>query len=233
MMKKFFAIFLALTVVPTFNTYAWVGGPFDGNNLTPEGDDGIYEAVAIPRTGNGLGMYRFGVNNRNPGGTAFTNGQVGGTANVQFGGQFGAYNQHVWYFNGQAYYGVCFGSVNSAVGGLVSCTGSASTINSTINDTGSTGGPLVQTNSPSSTITTIQTGTDSNGNPILQVITVTNGNGANSFFRATMSQTGSFVAARNFFGTGELVVNVFSNAPVRQTVVFDVFGSRVSFRVTG
>ena len=125
-MKKLFAIFFAITVIPSFHAHAWVGGPFSNNNLTPEGDDGIYEAVGVAVNNNGIGLYRWGVGNR---ATAvnYNDGRNGNTGNVQFGAFAGTSNQHVWYFQGNVYYGTCFGTVNSAIG-TVNCIGNAATL---------------------------------------------------------------------------------------------------------
>lgn len=128
-MKKLFGIFAAIVLVPTFSAQAWIGGPFSGNSYSANGDDGIYEAVAT--LSNGLGMFRWAVNNNNAGGVTSA-GNLGAfqTSNVMFGGLIGAVNPHVWYYKGLVYYGRCFGTVNSMMGsdcdgGLVTCIGNA------------------------------------------------------------------------------------------------------------
>jgi hypothetical protein len=126
-MKQAFGIFAALILVPSMQVQAWVGGPWSGNSHQENGDDGVYEAVAT--TANGVGMYRWAVQNNldatgigdfpYPSGQGFTN------SNVQFGGLVGAMSPHVWYFRGLVYYGRCFGIVSSTMG-IVSVTGNAS-----------------------------------------------------------------------------------------------------------
>lgn len=108
-MKKAFAVFCALVLMPGLNAQAWVGGPWSNNNLEPSGDDGVYEAVATAT--NGLGLYRWGVKN-SEGSLEFNNGS------------FAASN--LWYYKGVAYYGMCFGIVNSDMG-IVSVVGNGTT----------------------------------------------------------------------------------------------------------
>ena len=231
-MKKLIAAILAVLIVPTFNTSAWVGGPFDNNSYTPGGDDGIYEAVAVPVIGSGMGIYRWGVFNRNPGGTAFSSGLAGNTGNVQFGGMIGTFNQHVWYLNGEVYYGPCFGSVNSSVG-TIQCVGNASTATAQVQSAGNQFGPLSQAPAPVTRFARDpDTGAilrDATGNPI----TTTVGDIANSFFRGQIQRGNYNHAARRFSGRGRLTANVLSNGVLIVVVPFRVFGSRVSLTVTG
>lgn len=233
-MNKLFAAILAVLIVPTFNSYAWIGGPFDNNSFSPEGDDGIYEAIAVPTTGSGLGMYRWGVHNRNPGGVPFANGLAGNTGNVQFAGMIGTFNQHVWYLNGEVYYGPCFGSVNSSVG-TIRCVGNAATAVPQIVNTGNQFGPLSQTTAPTQRFVFDANGNiivDGNGNPV----TATLGDIANSFFRGRIQKGNYNHAARRFTGMGTLTANVLGNGAVQGQVTrvrFRVFGSRVSMNVTG
>ncbi len=155
-MKKIFAAFCALVLMPSFSAQAWIGGPFSNNSyFGEEGDDGVYEAVGIPVNNrdnpnqvikNGIGMYRWAVTNNSSftddvstsistvffddqGNIAFTLVDVVPlTSNVYFGGV----NQvsHTWFIEGVAYRGSCEGSANSGLG-IVTCIGSASTTNGT------------------------------------------------------------------------------------------------------
>lgn len=132
-MKKIFTIFCAICLMPSFSAQAWIGGPFGNNTFFgDEGDDGVYEAVAVPfgSARNGIGLYRWGITN-NFNGLApnftstftFTDGTGGSSAfvvpvsgNVAFGGvsQF----THTWFINGVYYRGFCEGSVNSGLGSI-------------------------------------------------------------------------------------------------------------------
>ncbi len=109
MMKKAFAVFAAIILMPSLNAHAWVGGPWSGNNASPSGDDGVYEAVATAT--NGSGIYRWGVKNSG-GSLEFANGSLG--------------SSNLWYYRGIAYFGMCFGTVNSALG-IVSVVGNGTT----------------------------------------------------------------------------------------------------------
>ena len=236
-MKKIFAVTLALIVVPSFHAHAWIGGPFNNNSFTPEGDDGIYEAIAIPVIGSGMGLYRWGVNNRSAGGTQFTNGLQGGTGNVLFGGMVGNFNQHIWYFNGETYFGPCYGSVNSGVG-TVSCVGTAATAVPRVTS------PAQPNHNSPFTLTQAPNGRfvfDRNGNIIVNPATgipIISGVGdvANSRFRGQIQPGNYNHASRRFSGRGELTADVFGNGAfqgIATTVRFRVFGSRVSLSVTG
>ncbi len=129
-MKKTFAIFCAVILMPGLNAQAWVGGPFSYNNALPTGDDGIYEAVATMT--NGTGIYRWAVRNQSARTPTTTGGGGGGgvttpvDSNVNFGGLLGASSSNVWYYRGVTYYGPAFGMVNSTMG-IVSVVGNAST----------------------------------------------------------------------------------------------------------
>ena len=133
-MKKFFAIFTAVVLLPVSQTMAWTGGPFSNNNPLPGGDDGIYEAIAT--MSNGVGMYRFGVRNNGVSSQAFAGGGGGGggatttqaaSSNVQFNaGLLNAFSSNVWFYKGITYYGSAFGMANTEMG-IVSAIGNAST----------------------------------------------------------------------------------------------------------
>ena len=65
-MKKLFALFCAICLMPSFSAHAWIGGPFSNNSFFGEnGDDGVYEAVGFPTSGvsNGVGIFRWAVAN--------------------------------------------------------------------------------------------------------------------------------------------------------------------------
>ncbi len=138
-MKKIFAAFCALVLMPSFSAQAWIGGPFSNNSYFGEdGDDGVYEAVALPYgkgARNGIGLYRWGVTNNftgvddqstlyytvsGPGGSSDIRVPLSG--NVEFGGV--GHFTHSWYIEGVYYRGFCQGSVNSGLG-TVNCTGGA------------------------------------------------------------------------------------------------------------
>jgi len=128
-MKKAFAIFTALVLMPASQTLAWTGGPFSNNSPLASGDDGVYEAIAT--TSNGLGIYRFAVRNNGSsteaatGGGTLPNGATAASSNVQFSaGLLAASSSNVWYYKGITYYGPAFGTVNSDAG-LVVCVGNA------------------------------------------------------------------------------------------------------------
>ncbi len=148
-MKKIFAAFCALVLMPSFSAQAWIGGPFSNNSYFGEdGDDGVYEAVAYPVGGafaNGIGIFRWGVGNS----TGFTDDATISVSTVVYDDQgniertfvdvrpiasniyFGGTGQisHTWFIEGVSYRGNCDGIVNSGMG-LVSCVGSASDQNS-------------------------------------------------------------------------------------------------------
>ena len=131
-MKKIFALFCAVFLMPSFSAHAWIGGPFSNNSyFSQSGDDGVYEAVGIPvnnranpnqRIKNGIGLYRWAVTNN----TSFSFTLVDVvpvTSNVYFGGV--GQVSHTWFVEGVAYRGTCEGTVNSGIG-TVNCIGSAS-----------------------------------------------------------------------------------------------------------
>ena len=128
-MKKIFAAFCAIVLMPSFSAQAWVGGPFSNNSFSEVGgDDGIYEASAS--TVNGIGLYRFAVGNEfegiNPQGVAAS---VPSTVVFQFGTQvtvpgissgnvvIGAWGNgftNIWFYRGVQYFGATLGTVNSS-----------------------------------------------------------------------------------------------------------------------
>lgn len=126
-MKKSFAVFCALVLMPGLNAHAWVGGPWSNNNSLESGDDGIYEAVATMT--NGSGLYRWAVRNNSvqASATASTaNAVTPQASNVMFGGMLRSQSANVWYYRGIVYYGPAFGIVNSGMG-IVSVVANATT----------------------------------------------------------------------------------------------------------
>lgn len=112
-MKQIIGIFSALVLVPSMQVQAWVGGPWSNDSYQENGDDGVYEAIGTLT--DGTAMYRWAVQNENPGGVSMVGGQANGaqTSNVDFGGLIGAQSPHVIWYRGVIYYGRCFGIVNS------------------------------------------------------------------------------------------------------------------------
>ncbi len=179
-MKKGFGVFIALVLMPSVPANAWTGGPFGNNNGFSQGDDGVYEAVAV--CSNGMGLYRFGV--RNQPGTAGTGTTVTSSSNVEFNaGVLTGRSTNVWYYRGITYIGACVGSVSS-VAGTVSVVGNAQTDNA---------GAAINVNSPSSTNFT---------NALNSFQSPTGGNVAfaNSFFSAKLGPKGG--PAMTFKGSG-------------------------------
>ncbi|MBP9224936.1 MAG: hypothetical protein KBF76_13780 [Verrucomicrobiales bacterium] len=138
-MKNVFTVFCAVFLMPTFSAQAWIGGPFSNNTFFGEdGDDGVYEAVAIPQgtARNGIGLYRWGVTNNFKGldprytttftftsGTgAFDTFTIPSSGNVAFGGT--SRFTHSWFIGGIYYRGFCEGTVNSGLS-VISCIGAA------------------------------------------------------------------------------------------------------------
>jgi len=128
-MKKIFAAFCAIVLMPSFSAQAWIGGPFSNNSFSDVGgDDGIYEASAS--TVNGIGLYRFAVGNEfegiNPQGVAasvpsivvFQPGTIVPAPGISSGnvviGAWGNGFTNIWFYRGVQYFGITFGTVNSA-----------------------------------------------------------------------------------------------------------------------
>lgn len=134
-MKKTFAVFCALFLMPMFSAQAWIGGPFSNNSFFGEsGDDGVYEATAT--TKNGIGLYRIVVGNdfegsqeivTAPSRVPLTDGQgnlIGfiDTVGVNSGNVIiGAFGQasNLWFIEGVSYSGRTTGTVNSVSGAVV------------------------------------------------------------------------------------------------------------------
>ncbi len=130
-MKKIFALFCAVCLMPGFSAQAWIGGPFSGNSFfQAEDNDGVYEATAS--TLNGIGIYRFAVGNNFDGvNSSSVNATVpsqitlgSGTIITQPGissgnvviGAWGNGFTNVWYYQGVQYFGTTMGTVNSMSG---------------------------------------------------------------------------------------------------------------------
>lgn len=118
-MKKIFAVFCAVVLMPSFSAHAWIGGPFSNNSFFGEaGDDGVYEAAASAL--NGIGLYRIVVGNTyegiNPAGVT-TSSQVA-SGNVVIGAyepNFTTFS-NVWFYEGVFYAGVTLGTASSVMG---------------------------------------------------------------------------------------------------------------------
>ncbi len=144
-MKKIFAILAALTLTPTFQANAWIGGPFSGNTYFGErGDDGVYEAIAT--TTNGIGIFRITVGNEFEGAPDGVNTESVTlldedgdpefiTPPISSGNLFiGAFGgaTAAWYIEGVAYFGVTRGTVNSAQGTVIAISSASSNDGTTI-----------------------------------------------------------------------------------------------------
>ncbi|MBL9157717.1 MAG: hypothetical protein JNJ70_09610 [Verrucomicrobiales bacterium] len=190
-MKKIFAAFCALVLMPSFSAQAWVGGPYSANSFSDVGgDDGVYEVVATAR--NGLGLYRIVVGNNfdgvNPAGVqSSVPSQVPNTGNnnplivpglnsgnIFFGG-LGSNASNIWVFEGVSYFGNVIGTVNSAQGRAFG-------------------------------VGTAFTGANQTGARL------------SSFFRANMTGTGPLLPVRSFAGTGRLEVSTQVGRVVRFSV---------------
>ncbi len=108
-MKKIFALFCAVCLMPGFSAQAWIGGPFSGNSFfQAEDNDGVYEATAS--TLNGMGVYRFAVGN--------DNGTNLNPVNVNLGSMLPGYT-NIWYYQGVQYFGSTIGTINSMSGRVI------------------------------------------------------------------------------------------------------------------
>jgi len=133
-MKKLFALFCAVCLMPAFSAQAWIGGPFSNNSFfQPAGTDGVYEATATAV--NGIGIYRFAVGNEFPGINPIgVNASVPSQGTVQPGtlvtipgissgnvviGAWGSGFTNIWYFRGVQYFGNTLGTVNAVSGQVV------------------------------------------------------------------------------------------------------------------
>jgi len=190
-MKKFFAVFSAICLIPGFNAFAWVGGPYSNNSFSDVGgDDGVYEAIGTAR--NGIGMYRIVVGNSFDGvnptavqasvpSTAPNPGSVvplivpGLNSGNIFFGALGSSFSNIWVFEGVSYFGNVIGTVNSAQGRVFG-------------------------------VGTAFTGANQTGARL------------SSYFRANLSGTGKLLPVRNFAGTGRFQVSSQLGRNIRFTI---------------
>ncbi len=138
-MKKIFALFCAVVLMPSFSAHAWVGGPFGNNSFFGQnGDDGVYEAAATGK--NAIGLYRIvvgnafagvnptGVNASIPATTTRPTGTVVTVPGISSGnvviGAYGSPFNNIWYYEGLFYAGNTFGTASS-VRGTVTAFGDA------------------------------------------------------------------------------------------------------------
>ncbi len=126
-MKKIFAAFCAIVLMPSFSAHAWIGGPFSQNSYFGEvGDTGIYEAIGTGR--NAIGIFRIVVDNTGqqssetstttapgPGGDTTTVVTTPVSGNTSIGGLTSEHSNS-WFVEGIAYFGDTLGTVNSALG---------------------------------------------------------------------------------------------------------------------
>jgi hypothetical protein len=190
-MKKFFAAFCALVLMPNFSAHAWVGGPYSGNSFSDVGgDDGVYEVVATCR--NGVGLYRIVVGNNFEGvnptsvqssvpsqvpNTGNTNPIIVpglNSGNIFFGG-LGSNASNIWVYEGVSYFGNVIGTVNSAQSRVVA-------------------------------VGTAFTGANQTGTRL------------SSYFRASLSGSGNLLPVRSFVGTGRFQISTQLGRNIRFTV---------------
>jgi hypothetical protein len=197
-MKKIFAAFCAIVLMPSFSAQAWIGGPFSNNSFfEPAGTDGVYEASAT--TLNGIGLFRFsvgnefqGVNNNQvtttvPGDnvvdTSSLNPVVITTPGIASGnaiiGAWGNVFTNFWYYRGVQYVGRTNGTVNATLGKVIAFATSRDNLGQGTN-----------------------------------VITTA--------FSANLVNTGEFIAATTFIGVGRAFTSQ------GQRFRFTVMGSKVS-----
>lgn len=133
-MKKLFAVFCAVCLMPTFSAQAWVGGPFSNYNFSGQGGaDGIWEGVVSGT--DVVGITRFAIGNTYAGvGTPTTTtpqqtaagggGAIITTPSIASGnaviGAFASTTSAVFYFEGDFYgQGTTLGSVSPSSGSVV------------------------------------------------------------------------------------------------------------------
>ena len=178
-MKKIFALFCAVFLMPSFSAQAWIGGPFSNNSFfEPAGTDGVYEATATAF--NGIGLYRFAVGNEftgvNPQSVAatvpsqvvFQPGTIVTVPGISSGnvviGAWGNGFTNIWYYRGIQYFGTTLGTVNAVAGKVIGMAASR----------------------------------DNNGQGNRQIA---------SAFRANLVNTSEFIAATPFIGVGRAATN--------------------------
>ena len=198
-MKKIFALFCAVFLMPSFSAQAWIGGPFSNNSFfEPAGTDGVYEATATAL--NGIGLYRFSVGNEFKGVNSLNlqqtlpgqqvvsiqQGQVPviiNTPGIASGnvviGAWGNGFTNIWYYRGVQYVGNTLGTVNAISG----------------------------------TATGIATARNNLGRGLLQLTTS---------FKANLVNSSEYIASTPFIGVGRGATNQ------GQRFRFTVMGSKVS-----
>lgn len=235
-MKKIFALFCAVFLMPSFSAQAWIGGPFSNNAFFGEtGSDGIYEATASAI--NGIGLFRIVVGNEFQGAgaqqvqntgdapsTVTAAGNIGrpiGFTQIKSGntviGSLGSSWSNIWYFRGVSYLGRTFGTANFA-SGLVMAVGEAystDVVNPRV--------PIAQ--NPTGVNLPVGASLPQDLTPLSFL---------SSSFRAQIKSSGQLIAARTFQGMGRGRVR-FSDVslqgrttPRPQDFQFSVFGSKVS-----
>jgi hypothetical protein len=103
-MKKLFALSLGLLLIQVISASAWIGGPWSRNSYSYNQENGVYQATATYR--NGQGIMKFAVNNAS---TAFDTGTS------------------IWWFRGVTYVGNALALVDN-VSDVVAGTNTASTL---------------------------------------------------------------------------------------------------------
>ncbi len=205
-MKKF-SVIGALCLLPLWSLQAWIGGPFSNNSyFGAGGDDGVYEAAATAV--NGVGVYRISVGNEfagiNPAGVTAS----GGAQKAVTGNQI---IKTTGVASGNTIIGAYNGQQNIWFFQGQSYLGSA----------------LGTVNSAQGTVFAV-------GNAPLNGNTGGTVNVLSSGFTANLQETGPFIAARAFSGTGQGQVRTSTGGAIggQNQFNFTVFGTRVSTQLT-
>ena len=211
-MKKGLGVFIALVLMPSVPANAWSGGPFGNNNGFSQGDDGVYEAVAV--CSNGMGLYRFGV--RNQPSTTANNAAGTTTSNVEFNaGVLTGRSTNVWYYRGITYIGACVGSVSS-VAGTVSVVGNA--------QADVVGTALINTGDQARQVNSPEAGGFSNTTNYFQSPVGGNVGYANSFFSARLGPKGGPAMTFKGSGTVSFVGNNLSSTTITRNYTTNTGG---------
>jgi hypothetical protein len=241
-MKKIFAAFCAIVLMPSFSAQAWIGGPFSNNTFLGEtGADGVYEASATAI--NGIGLFRITVGNEfegvNPGGVSATNTQpitgAGGVAlpnaysdvgsgNTVF-GAYGSIWSNVWFYRGVSYRGNTLGTVNYSQGSVVAVGEAYSS--KVVN-------PLNQENIDGEYAVSAGVRVVLQEPQFFPPQDLSPQSTISSSFKASLVGTGGLVSARSFSGTGRGRLAFAdttaqgSETPRNQAFKFTVFGTKIS-----
>ncbi|MCB1206955.1 MAG: hypothetical protein KDN18_22065 [Verrucomicrobiae bacterium] len=195
-MKKIFGLFCALCLTPTFSAHAWIGGPFSNNSYAGVGgDDGVYEVVATAK--NGLGLFRIVVGNSFPG---VNSAGVQASVPSQIPNTGTGLVPTVIQVPGLNSGNIFFGGLGSNSSNIWVIEG--------VSYLGNVVGTVNSAQGKAFGVATAFNGTDS----------------ANSFFRASLQNTGPLIPVRAFTGRGQLRLSVRPQRAIR----FTVFGSKVS-----